>query len=188
MKTICFTIVALLSTGVLFCQTVKSDFEGTWVYQANDTVFAIELKPGIMSFTEFSHTFEIFVGGYTLKVKDVVVENYPLPNPAITDWTAGETVFTDAGRSILAYYDDKNIMPIKFFDQERKHFNGEGISGGVLKLVSPTKLHWTLDEKYGIWWETEGDPDIPEVKPIGFSVPTDVIMTKVKEGKVHFGN
>ena len=62
----------------------------------------------------------------------------------------------------------------------KKHFNGRGISGGYIKLLSPEKLLWHLDEKEGIWWEVEGRDDIEEVLPIGFSVPEHAILTKEK--------
>jgi hypothetical protein len=46
--------------------------------------------------------------------------------------------------------------------------------------LSPTKIRWKLDEEKGIWNETEGDESISDAgrRPIGFSVPDDVIMTK----------
>lgn len=46
--------------------------------------------------------------------------------------------------------------------------------------MSPTKIRWKLDELTGIWNETEGDESISDAerRPIGFSVPDDVIMTK----------
>ena len=60
------------------------------------------------------------------------------------------------------------------------------VNGRVLEdymgeqLLSPTKIRWKLDEEKGIWNETEGDESISDAgrRPIGFSVPDDVIMTK----------
>ena len=76
---------------------------------------------------------------------------------------------------------DKSTVPtlgVYFYDKRKKHFNGEGIAGGYIKLLSPKKLLWHLDEKEGIWWEVEGRDDIEEVLPIGFSVPDHAILTK----------
>ena len=70
---------------------------------------------------------------------------------------------------------------------KKKHIFGTGISANSMTLLSPTKLHWKLDEKQGLWWEFEGEiiGDEEEIKrieeeskPRGFSVPEDVIMTK----------
>ena len=79
-------------------------------------------------------------------------------------------------------YDKSKVptMGISFYDKRKKHFNGRGISGGYIKLLSPEKLLWHLDEKEGIWWEVEGRDDIEEVLPIGFSVPEHAILTKEK--------
>mgnify|MGYP000780485798 FL=1 len=53
-----------------------------------------------------------------------------------------------------------------------------------MDLTASNKLHWKLDEKKGLWYALEGDyaedmvPAPEEWIPRGFSVPTDVIMTK----------
>ena len=53
-----------------------------------------------------------------------------------------------------------------------------------MDLLSSNKLHWKLNEKKGLWYALEGDypedmlPSPEEWVPRGFSVPTDVIMTK----------
>jgi hypothetical protein len=67
--------------------------------------------------------------------------------------------------------------------------NGEGISGGEMKLISPTRLHWTLDELsglqhilgYGLWIRDDDMRPIRKETLRGFSVPTDVIMVKTPE-------
>ena len=71
-------------------------------------------------------------------------------------------------------------LGIIFYDQRKRHFGGKGITGGYIQLLSPTKIRWKLDELTGIWNETEGDESISDAerRPIGFSVPDDVIMTK----------
>ena len=66
-----------------------------------------------------------------------------------------------------------------FYDQRKRHFDGKGISGGNLTLLAPNKLKWEIDEEAGIWFEIEGCEDCPEVSPIGFSVPNNVVLTKV---------
>ena len=73
-----------------------------------------------------------------------------------------------------------NYVSVWFYDQRKRHFGGKGITGGYIQLLSPTKIRWKLDELTGIWNETEGDESISDAerRPIGFSVPDDVIMTK----------
>ena len=78
------------------------------------------------------------------------------------------------------YTDELGSLGIIFYDQRKRHFGGKGITGGYIQLLSPTKIRWKLDEEKGIWNETEGDESISDAerRPIGFSVPDDVIMTK----------
>ena len=67
-----------------------------------------------------------------------------------------------------------------FYDQCKRHFDGKGISVGTLTLLTPNKQKWGIDEETGIWFEIEGCEDCPEVKPIGFYVPNNVVLTKVE--------
>ena len=53
----------------------------------------------------------------------------------------------------------------------------KGILGGKILLLSSDKIRWHLDEKLGLALE---EPD-EYTELIGFSVPSDVIMTKEKE-------
>ena len=71
-------------------------------------------------------------------------------------------------------------MFLFFYDQRKKHFNGKGIWGGYITMLSKNKLKWELNEEIGISTWLEGCEDCPEIKPIGFSVPTNVILTKVE--------
>ena len=74
----------------------------------------------------------------------------------------------------------KSLVTISFYDQRKKHFEGKSpIGGGKMELISPTQLHWVLNEEQGILIK-EGWVS----KLIGFSVPTDVIMTR-EELKPH---
>ena len=77
-------------------------------------------------------------------------------------------------------YGCTNKFGFKFYDQRKRHFDGKGISGGNLTLLTPNKLKWEINEELGIWRATEGCEDCPEVSPIGFSVPNNVVLTKVE--------
>ena len=73
-----------------------------------------------------------------------------------------------------------SFLVMRFYDQRKKHFEGQGISGCHIAMVAKNKLKWTLNEERGISAWVEGCEDCPEIRPIGFSVPTNVILTKVE--------
>ena len=66
------------------------------------------------------------------------------------------------------------------YDQRKKHFDGNGIPACRIDYISKNKIRWTLNENFGIWKMIKGDENAKEVQPIGFSVPTDIIMTRVE--------
>lgn len=154
-----------------FSQVNHDVFVGTWVYQKNDTVFKIRLQKGIVKGYLKNHN-AIF-GGYYLSVKGVVKENYIKTIPA--SWDSGISaplcnIYIDASS------DTPNYLGFTFYDQRKKHINGTGIPCGTMDLIAPNKLHWKLNEKEGLWYMLEGSDE--DMTPRGFSVPTDVIMTK----------
>ena len=152
------------------------DYVGTWRGERNDTIFTITLKVGGYL---LNRKIIIVIGGYSLSVHGKVTDDYLQTS---TSYTTGKRMSKQNLYIKGSYHiSDGQSVEFKFRDQRKKHFNGEGILGGVMEFITPNKLHWTLDEKVGIWWETEGREDWVEVKPIGFSVPTDMILTKVKE-------
>ena len=61
--------------------------------------------------------------------------------------------------------------------QRKKHLDGGGLPGCYIIMVAKNKLKWELNEELGISFMIERFPD---AKPIGFSVPTNVILTKVE--------
>lgn len=171
-------LLFLSLTVILFsasAQTNLDSYVGTWVYQKNDTVFKIKLQKGTVVFTDDNTESPSIFGGYSLLVKGVMKENYitqqlPLrwnPNisaPSLHIFIIGED------------YDSARLK-VKFFDQRKNHVGGKGLWAGRMKLITPNKLHWTLDEDEGLWWAIEGDNQYPDQLK-GFSVPVDVVMTK----------
>lgn len=180
MKRIYIVLVLLFTYASVFSQVNYDDFVGTWIYQNNDSIFKIRLQKGtrIGHFVSYKNIF----GGYYLSVNGIVKEDYIKTMPSILNsGTPPENniYLTASGAT-------PNIIGFNFYDQRKQHFNGGGLSGGLIELIAPNKLHWTLNEKEGVWNYTEGDlgdSDIvlPEAILIGFSVPTDVILTKVEE-------
>jgi len=177
-KTLLLTI-SLFVCFSIYSQVNYDAFVGTWVYQKNDTVFKIKLQKGIEK-TFRNHS--VLFGGYSLSVKGVLKDNYIRVIPAVWD------VNTPAPSNniyIVALNDNTpNFLGFGFYDQRKKHLNGEGIGGGKIELLAPNKIHWTLNEWEGLWYMLEGEREEGDNRPgiresmIGFSVPTDAIMIK----------
>ena len=189
MKTIKIILLLLVvTTGSLMGQksvlpTKNLDaYVGTWVYQNNDTIFKIRLQKGQK--IGRSDIYNGLYGGYYLSVKGKIIENYWGELPVY--WDSSKKTRPDnlyiwaSNHSYTLNEIDPNYVSVWFYDQRKKHFGGKGISGGYIHLLSPTKIHWKLNEALGIWNETEGDESITDAErqPIGFSVPDNVIMMK----------
>lgn len=175
MKKLFLFLVVCVFYHAACAQNSVTDYLGTWKGECGDTIFTIKLLEGDI---RYNGTIVKILGGYSVMVNEEIIDNYldvgttlPLGVNAV-DYK----VYINASYFIPP----RQYVGFTFYDQRKKHFNGEGILGGKLEYIAPNQLHWTLDEKYGIWCETEGDEDAEEVQPIGFSVPTDIILTKVE--------
>ena len=172
-------LIVFISAYLSVCSQVNYDsFVGTWIYQKNDTVFKIKLQKGKVSQDDDVTLF----GGYCLSVRGVVTDNY-LGGTIPSVWN----VYNPAPSKniyIVASGNTLNRVGTTFYDQRKKHLNGKGIGGGVIRLITPNKIHWTLNEREGLWPYLEGEQvegyDLPTIEEAiqGFSVPTDVIMIK----------
>ena len=175
MNRLLFCFAFFLVCLSLSSQVNYDDFVGTWVYQKNDTIFKIKLQKGRVSYDNAI----VLFGGYSLSVRGVVTDNYiggTIPSVwNVYDPAPSKNIYIDGFGNTL------NRVGITFYDQRKKHLNGEGIGGGVIRLIAPNKIHWTLNEREGLWPYLEGEqvegPTIEEAIQ-GFSVPTDVIMIK----------
>ncbi|WP_300695439.1 DUF6705 family protein [uncultured Bacteroides sp.] len=160
----------------------REGFIGTWVYQSNDTIFKVVFQKGEKIFQSFI-SYGLY-GGYYLSVKGEVLEDYMNPLPIC--WNL--KISRDKPKDLHIWVRDSDpadklpipTLSFTFYDQRKKHFDGEGISGGYIKLLSPKQILWHLDEKAGRWWKLEGrdDIDMKDVPFLGFSVPEHVIMAK----------
>ncbi|MBQ8501317.1 MAG: hypothetical protein IJ494_03280 [Bacteroides sp.] len=175
MKNLFLISILLIVSHIVVAQNSVTDYLGTWKGESGDTIFTITLIQGD---TLYNNTLINVLGGYSIAVKGEIIDDYlninthRIPNRNLV----GQNIYIDAAYHLPA----EQYLGFMFYDQRKKHFNGEGILGGVMKLITFNQLHWTLDEKYGIWHKIEGDEDAEEVQPIGFSVPTDIILTKVE--------
>ena len=155
------------------------DYIGTWQYASNDTVFTVKFVEGrkVNSLYRNSRQRYLF-GGYALEVGGVLVEDYLNVNDVmdIRINLSEQHIYIDASVSFLP----TSYFSMLFYDQRKKHLDGNGISGCFITMVAKNKLKWELNEERGISAHIEGCEDCPEIKPIGFSVPTNVILTKVE--------
>lgn len=91
MKTIKIILLLLLISNSLIAQKINIDitfytknlgaYEGTWVYQSNDTIFKIVLQKGPIVYPD-GVAIDGLLGGYFLSVKGDILENYLSPLPA----------------------------------------------------------------------------------------------------------
>lgn len=171
--------MSFLSSQTIRKKMVNADaYEGTWVYCANDTVFKIVLQKILVGAVELE---EEIMGNYSLSVNGQLIDNYISSMPHF--WNPSEQ-----SRSSCHFYIrgldnyNKTLLNVKFYDQSKRHFDGKGILGGKIELLSPTTLHWTLDEWAGVraYIEAYESLLLDDYTPIGFSVSTDAIMFKEK--------
>ncbi|MBE6281885.1 MAG: hypothetical protein E7095_07525 [Bacteroides sp.] len=177
-------ILLFLFSFVVLCSYSQAvdDFVGTWRYTSNDTVFTIVLKRGKYTNSYYDNITSkktYIFGGYSLQVNGIMIDNYTSVNDTF-DWNLGSNpslqhIYINA----IKKYGRMDKYGFIFYDQRKRHFDGKGISGGNLTLLTPNRLKWEIDEEAGIWFEIEGCEDCPEVSPIGFSVPNNVVLTKV---------
>ena len=141
---------------------------GTWVYQHNDTVFKIRIVTKCAVELKSYFTWIQLFGNYYLKRGNKVIVD-DLNKPCPTSWSGFDTPsqVTIKAMKLHEVLPDYNTT---FYDLEKKHHNGKGTTGGYITPLAPNKIRWVLDEVDGSF-ETE-------FPIIGFSVPTDVIMTK----------
>ena len=172
MKKLFLFLVVLSACVSINAQISVDDYIGTWRGEKGDTVFTIKLIRG-----EVIYDFIHIMGGYHVKVKDKYTDDY-MKIPLKRDRRKS---FREQGIYISAIYsfEHPEYLIVTFLDQRKKHFNGEGIGGGEIEYINQNKLHWTLNEKMGIAMK-EGDENYGDAQPIGFSVPTDIIMTRVE--------
>ena len=152
------------------------DYIGTWQYVSNDTIFTVKFVEGreINSYIK-NDTRRYLYGGYALEVGGVLVEDYLNVN-SVMDMSINRS---ERHIYIVAsmYFLPTSYFGMIFYDQRKKHLDGGGLPGCYIIMVAKNKLKWELNEELGISFMIERFPD---AKPIGFSVPTNVILTKVE--------
>jgi hypothetical protein len=184
--------VTLASMLLVFCsagclaqggQPVSNDlsgFVGTWEYRSDTELFQVVLKHGTSLIGK--HTFGCLIGGYFYQKNGVVAANYLDNIPTVVTSESLKTIkITGSSNNFTGKVKFVTVLGISFWDdgKERKHSGW----GSKLEMVGPNTARWVLTEDEwvsaidGATGEyTFGGPPPPE----GFSVPTNVILTKVK--------
>lgn len=175
MKKLFLFLVVLCTCVSINAQVSVVDYIGTWRGEKGDTTFTIKLAKG-----ETLHKGRAvkILGGYSVSVKGQYSDDYLKINTHRVDGIKcpEQNIYITA--SYFSYSPES--IGLIFYDQRKKHFDKNGMPGGRIDYISKNKIRWTLNENLGIWIRIEGDEDAEEVHPIGFSVPTDIIMTRVE--------
>ena len=184
MKKNAFITIMALCTTLCMAQkkTVSIDytpFIGTWIYQNNDTIFRINLKPIIT--TSRALIIHRLWGGYSISIHNTLIDNciglYPdsliRENNEEEKYNIGIDAFMYSLPEDESYLTRDKIKTI-FYDKQRMHNKGNGIGGGHIVSISNDSIHWYLDEKKGARQKEL------KFENLGFSVPTDVIMIREK--------
>ena len=182
MKTI-YTIAAcllLMNAGLaqkVVRETQNLDaYVGVWEYANATDTFRIVLRKGVQEAMPNS-TNECLIGGYRYVKQGVLVGDYTkgiIPSQFLDkDWSKEDetiTVKASNARSNPEWI-DPNLLDLYFKDRGFNKWGGHS----QIQLLSPTQIRWILEESEGVYLTEE---DVP---PAGFSVPVDIVMTKISD-------
>jgi hypothetical protein len=162
----------LYGQGIVKKQTFARNLEaysGIWEYNSGNNVFRIILKNGSKD-TNISYG-PCLIGDYFYSKNNVIYDSCSISNiPTIYNDLTSETIiiFATNGKYVSANYANPNELNMFFFDKQRK----KRVYSGKIQLISPTQIRWLLEDD-------EGECDIENWEEPGFSVPTNIIMTKI---------
>ena len=166
---ICLNLTSIVGQGIIQRQTFSINLEaytGVWEYVAGQETFRINLKIGIKD-TKVSYG-ACLIGDYYYTKNNSFIDNNWNPNiPAIYNDLSRETItiYASNGKSGSVSRVNSNDLYMYFRDKQMK----KRTASGKIKLISPTQIQWILEDDEG---------DIDDWVEEGFSVPTNVIMTK----------
>ncbi|MCL2098724.1 MAG: hypothetical protein FWH23_08225 [Bacteroidales bacterium] len=183
MKTI-YTIACLLLMNAGLAQTTGQEvretqnldaYVGVWEYANATDTFRIVLRKGIES---LPHSYsECLIGGYRYVKQGVLIGDYTqgaIPSQFLfKDFSVEDETITVLASN--AHANPERINPNQLYVFFKDRGLGKTTTQGQILLLSPTQIRWILEESEGVYLTEE---DIP---PAGFSVPTDVVMTKISD-------
>ena len=154
-----------------------SPFIGEWIYESNDTVFKIDLKPvHINKCDRFEKEQESLYGGYSIRINGTLKEScfndYP---DSVCHKRENYNIAIFAEQNDIVDKLIPNLLYMQFYDKEKKHdYYGMGLPG-TIHLLSQDSILWrvTDEEKWSMLLEVPNENK-------GLSVPSHAIMKKVK--------
>ena len=166
---LCFNANTLYTQGIAKRQSFTANlelFNGTWEYANGNELFRIVLKMGTNDTNLFYGS--CLLGDYFYSKNAVVMDSYnEISLPTTYDENSRNSIIIFASNgNIRADWVRPYTLYVFFRDKRLNKFTG---SGGI-EFVSPTQIHWVLKGEEGVY---DNDDSFK-----GFSVPTDVIMTK----------
>jgi len=175
-KIILSILVIFLSSLILQGQTIfpkKSytanleNFTGTWEFVSYNEVFRITLKVGSEN-SDISNGL-CLLGDYYYNKNGVELDNYSISSiPSVySDATKKSVIIYASNGKFDPFYVNTQKLYVFFNDKRLKKWTGSG----SIELISPTQIQWILKDE-------EGSYDNEEVIS-GFSVPTNIVLTKI---------
>lgn len=168
---LCLNANFMLGDGIVKRQSFATNLEaysGTWEYVSSNEVFRITLINGTED-TDISFG-SCLIGDYFYSKNNIIFDSYLLSNiPSIYNDITRKTIiiFASNGKFESVSNANPNELYMFFYDKQRK----KRVAKGKIQLISPTQVRWLLEDD-------EGDYDEENWVEPGFSVPTNVIMTK----------
>ncbi len=158
--------------GIVKRKTYSTNLEsyvGVWENVTANYSFKIYLKIGTKD-TEVSFG-SCLIGDYFYSQNSVILDTYSVSNiPIIFNDLSRKSViiYASNGKYESVSYANPNELNMIFYDKQRK----KRVASGKIQLISPTQIRWLLEDD-------EGDYDEENWVEPGFSVPTNVVMTKI---------
>ena len=178
-KMIIMLSLILVSSGIQSQgYTANLDFfAGTWQYinKATNEEFTLKLRKSVYinPLDKYQDEEACLVGVYTYKVNGIIVTNTMDEFGSDIHALKMPVIATNFVRNISKL--DSQKLWLTFNDRK---YNKNTLSSSLeIASNSPAKIRWTLTEDEGEEVYSPGET----IKPNGFSVPVNMILTKVSE-------
>jgi hypothetical protein len=164
--------LAQTANQIIFYSSNLDAYVGIWEYTSGADTFQIVVKKGTVSTPDLYY--ECLIGGYRYVKNGILMGDYTygIPNQFLKkDFSKNDSTITVKLSNARYRLDlvNPNILSILFKDRGLNKMT----QSGRIQLLSPIQIRWTLEDGEGVYATLE------EMPPIGFSVPTDIIMNKV---------
>ena len=177
----CCLSISLLGQKKLYSNSIDlTPFIGIWEYRTENEVFKITLKEGKVDDSFIQH--DCLIGGYYYQKNGNVVAQHS--DPAVKTYSYSSDEIKIMAYNSSSFIDVSKLDPshlhLLFIDDQKEGKNSSLESS--ITLLSPTTIKWTLKEEEQIYiTDKQGSyKDGFKPKPEGFSVPTNVVLTKVE--------